>query len=50
MQATFKTHLESIDEQFQKELKCFHKQVILNASEERVGTKLIQKLGKMIQE
>lgn len=50
MQATFKTHLESIDEQFQKELKCFHKQVILNASEERVATKLIQKLGKMIQE
>ncbi len=50
IQATFKTHLQSIDGQFQKELQCFHKQIILNASEERATSKLIQKLGNMIKE
>lgn len=50
MQATFKIHLESIDVQFQKEIKVFHNQTILNAADERVKTKLVQKLGKIIHE
>jgi hypothetical protein len=37
MQAAFKTHLESIDEQFQKEIQCMHKQNILIASEDRAA-------------